>query len=79
MATIAKEAREAHAARREAVGKPFEPLSFNAATTEEEINQAWPRSQADLRALPAFSPKNFDNNPYLELRAQPPPTERIAA
>jgi hypothetical protein len=51
IATIAKEAREAHAARRE----------------------------ADLRALQAFSPKNFDNNPYLELQAQPPPAERIAA
>jgi hypothetical protein len=37
-----------------------------------------PTEEADLRALPAFSPKNFDNNPYLELRAQPPPTE-IAA
>jgi hypothetical protein len=46
MATIAKEASEAHAARREAVGN---------------------RGGRPAR-LPAFSPKNFDSNPYLELQ-----------
>jgi hypothetical protein len=53
MGTIAKEAREAHAAWREAVGKLFEKDP----RPEEEINEALASmglAKAALRALPAF-------------------------
>jgi hypothetical protein len=55
MGTIAKEAREAHAAWREAVGKLFEKAPPR--PTEEEINEALASmglAKAALRALPAF-------------------------
>jgi hypothetical protein len=73
MATIAKEAREAHAARREAVGKLFEK-----GRGEDQRGPGLDGVHQGRPARPA-SVLNFDNNPYLELQAQPPPAERIAA
>ena len=52
--------------RRDAVGELFEKIN-EALASMEFTNADLPRPASVL---------NFDNNPYLELQAQPPPTER---